>query len=68
MRIPHSVLKRIVNLLEKLCCLTHPFEKLDLKLTNGHCHLALLSLHLDKKWKTNQWVKCEPGKYDPSST
>jgi hypothetical protein len=65
MEIPQSVLKRLVNLLEKACCLMHPLDRLEIKLLGGHCKLALLSLRLDEKWETNQWVKCEPGEYDP---
>ena len=64
-KIPQSVLKRFVDLLEKLCCLTHPFVKLEVKLFGNHCQLALLSFRLDEKWGTNVWQKCEPGEYDP---
>ena len=55
MKIPHSVLKRIVHLLERLCCLTHPFYKLEIRLFGNHCQLALLSHDLDEKWGTNVW-------------
>lgn len=59
LKIPHSVLKRIVDLLEKLCNLTHPFHKLEIKLFGNHCQLALLSYHLDEKWGTNVWKEVE---------
>jgi len=55
LEIPHSVLKRIVNLLERMCNLVHPFDSLEIKLTGRHCNLALLSLYLDEKWDTKEW-------------
>jgi hypothetical protein len=65
LKIPHSVLKRTVDLLEKACCLFHPLDRLEIKLLGGHCKLALLSLHLDEKWGTGRWEKCKPGEYYP---
>jgi hypothetical protein len=56
LKIPHSVLKRIVDLLGRLCCLTHPFHKLEIKLFGNHCQLALLSFRLDERWGTGWWV------------
>ena len=57
MKIPLSVKKRFVSLLEKVCCLTHPFVELEIRLFGNHCKLALLSLHLDEKWETGVWIK-----------
>ena len=65
MEIPHSVKKRFVDLLEKLCWLMHPFHELEIKLFGNHCQLALLSLHLDEKWGINLW-KWKPSKEDVS--
>lgn len=57
MKIPFSVKKRFVALLEKSCCLVHPFTELEIKLFGSHCKLALFSLHLDEKWETGVWTK-----------
>lgn len=59
MKIPFSVKKRFVDLLEKACCLTHPFVELEIKLLGSHCSLASLSFRLDEKWKTGVWVNAK---------
>jgi hypothetical protein len=55
MKIPLSVKKRFVDLLEKMCCLTHPFVRLEIWLFGSHCQLTMLSFRLDEKWGTDVW-------------
>ena len=50
--------RKIVNLLEKLCCYFHQsniFVWLELTLTHNFCNLAGLSDYLDSRWGTECW-------------
>ena len=44
-------------LLEHLCRLTHPFTRLEVKLTGNYCNICDLAYYLDKKLGVGYWKK-----------
>lgn len=50
------ILRQIVIIVEKACCLTHPFVEYEIRLTGTHCNLAILSCKLDELFKTDVWL------------
>ena len=44
---------------ETLCCLTHPFVRVEILLTGRHCNLTVLSAWLDEKYDLGIWSEEE---------
>ena len=45
----------LVLILDRLCCLTHPFAEIEIKLTGRHCNICLLAGWLDDKYNLGFW-------------
>lgn len=41
--------------LERLCCLTHPFVRVEIKLTGRNCNINLLGVWLSDRFKLGYW-------------
>ncbi len=47
----------LCEIFERLCRLTHPFVRWEVKLTGRHCNLASLSYRINKENNLNVWKK-----------
>jgi hypothetical protein len=52
-----KILKYLCWSSEVLCCLTHPFVRIEIMLTGRHCNLAIWSAMLDEKYDLDVWDK-----------
>jgi len=60
----HKTLKYICWALETLCCLTHPFVRVEILLTGRHCNLAACSAWMDERYGLGVWKKAGEGNKD----
>ncbi len=49
------MLRFICSSLERMCCLVHPFWRIEIWITGRHCNLSLLSLWLNDKYDLGVW-------------
>lgn len=49
------LLRFLCSSLEGLCCLTHPFWWLEIKLTGRYCNLCDASVWLNDKYNLDVW-------------
>ncbi len=47
----------ICQALEWLCCLTHPFQRIEFWVTGDYCHLSTLSHWLNKRYNLGVWKR-----------
>ena len=58
-----TCLRFICSALEKLCCLTHPFWWIEIKLTGNYCNLCNLSVRLNDRYNLGVWKPDNPLNY-----